>query len=104
MNCTDYIPQGTAVTTHRVTMEEWMKNALNTPLMTVEEWRAMFDPIHQEVVIQTKSEMVNLDHARFNPCPNCGANDWRAHFRVINHIESKLDHYTCAYCGTRREK
>ena len=81
-----------------------MKNALNTPIMTAEEWRAMFDPIRQELVVRTKSEMVNLDHARFDPCPNCGANDWRAHFRVINQIESKLDHYSCAYCGTRKEK
>lgn len=107
MNCIDYIPQETSVTTHRITMEEYLnawRNGLTATSMTINEMREMYDPIHQEVVIQTKSEMVNLDHARFDPCPNCGANDWRAHFRTINQIESKLDHYSCAYCGTRKEK
>ena len=68
---------------------KYEENGINATSMTMNEMREMYNPIHQEVVIRTKSEMVNLDHA---------------HFRTINHIESKLDHYTCAYCGTRKEK
>lgn len=73
-------------TTHKVTMDEWMKNALNTPLMTTEEWRAMFDPNHQELTVHCRSEMKHYDHARFDPCLNCGANSW-----LSGH---------CEYCGT----
>ena len=92
-------------TTHRVTMEELLKNGLDTPLMTVEEWRAMFDPCRQEVTVHCKSEMKHYAHARLGQCPNCGANDWMPFFRIGGNrgYDATLDHYTCVYCGTRKE-
>lgn len=120
-------------TTHRVTMEE-MKNALGTPLMTPDEWRAMFDPKRQEVTVHHKSDMKHYAHARLGQCPNCGANDWMPTFMlqsrpivqlpyVVNSvarmreamaIKKELEdrdqelyevvYYSCAYCGTRKDK
>lgn len=93
-------------TTRTSTIDEYLRDAINTPLMTAEEWRAMFDPNRQEVTVHCRSEMKHYAHARLGQCPNCGANDWMPFFRIGGHYgyDHTLDHYNCAYCGTRKEK
>ena len=77
------------------------------------------DPKKCETKLYSYHEAKYLNHARLGQCPNCGANDWLPTFmlrsRPIVHLPYALPDrcydelyeiidYSCAYCGTRKEK
>lgn len=99
-----------------------------------EKIRVYEDPINGDIRLYTRHESKHLNHARLGQCPNCGANDWMPTFMlqsrpivqlpyVVNSvarmreamaIKKELEdrdqelyevvYYSCAYCGTRKDK
>lgn len=62
------------------------------------------DPKKCEIRLYTHYEVKHLNHARLGQCPNCGANDWTPTFMLNTDELYELINYSCAYCGTRKEK
>lgn len=62
------------------------------------------DPRTGEIKLYTRHDFKYLNHARLGQCPNCGANDWIPTFMLNTDELYELIDYSCAYCGTRKEK
>lgn len=62
------------------------------------------DPKKCEIKLYSHHEAKYLNHARLGQCPNCGANDWSPTFMLNTDELYELINYSCAYCGTRKEK
>lgn len=57
-----------------------------------------------EIKLFTRHDFKYLNHRRLGQCPNCGANDWSPTFMLNTDELYELIDYSCAYCGTRKEK